>query len=203
MKSADLQLGVEYAVIPCWDYSSANKKDVTRVQRRDVIKATLVDLNKYEYQVYRSVDQSDTNFRPAPAGSRSIGYMIEAVNPTQPENTYSLSRPQDIIAVYSDLESRWTQEEAEQARKDAEQALIRAEQERKEREAYEYAERMKKSVIDSLRSIIGAKADTVEINSRNIFNGNSRVPTAQITLDLKIMESLIEKVLEAKDMVGY
>ena len=203
MKSADLQLGIEYAVIPCWDYSSANKKDVNKVQRRDVIKATLVNLYKYEYQVYRSVDQSDQNFRPAPAGSRSIGYMVEAVNPTQPENTYSLSRPQDIIAVYSDLETRWATEEAEQARLEAEQALLRAEQERKQREAYEYAERMKKSMLESLRSIIGAKADSVDISTRNIFNGSDRVPTAQVTLDLKIMELLIEKVLEAKDMVGY
>lgn len=202
MKSADLKLGVEYAVIPCWDYSSSSKKDVTKVQRRDVIKATLADLTKYEYQVYRSVDQSDQNFRPAPAGSRSIGYMVEAVNPTQPENTYSLSRPQDIIAEYATLESRWAVEEAEQALKEAEQARIREEQQRKEREAYEYAERMKKSVLESLRSIIGAKADTVDISTRNQYNGSERVPTAIVTLDLKIMESLIEKVLEAKDLVG-
>jgi len=203
MKSADLQLGVEYAVIPCWEYSSASKKDLKSVRRRDVIKAVLVDLNKYEYQVYRSVDQSDPNFRLATAGSRWIGYVVEATNPTVPENTYSIARPQDILAPYADLEERWTEQEAEIAKLEAQQRKEAEERQRKEREAYEYAERMKKSVIESLRSIIGAKADTVEINSRNVYNGNERVPTAQITLDLKIMESLIEKVLEAKDMVGY
>ena len=62
MKSSDLKLGVEYAVIPCWQYSSADKKDASRVQRGSVMKAVLVSLDKYEYQVYRSVDVSDPNF---------------------------------------------------------------------------------------------------------------------------------------------
>jgi hypothetical protein len=200
MKSADLKLGVEYAVIPCWEYSSADKKDLTKVRRKDIVKAVLVDLNKYEYQVYRSVDQSDSNFRLAPAGSRSIGYIVEAVNPTVPENTYSIARPQDILAPYAELEARWTAEEAQHALREAEEARKRAEQERKDREERDRAERMKKSVITSLQSIIGAKADTVEVHFRNRFSDSGGL---QITLDLKIMESLIEKVLEAKDMVGY
>ena len=202
MKSSDLKLGVEYAVIPCWQYSSADKKDASRVQRGSVMKAVLVSLDKYEYQVYRSVDVSDPNFRPAPAGSRSIGYQVEMVNPDHAENTFSLSRPQDIIAEYATLESRWAVEEAEQAIKEAEQARIRAENERKEREAQAYVDRMKESVVTSLRSIIGKKADDVRIDTRSRYNGSERVPTAEITLDLRSMEMLIEKVLEAQDMVG-
>jgi hypothetical protein len=200
MKSADLKLGVEYAVIPCWEYSSADKKDLSRVTRKQVIKAVIYDLNKYEYQVYRSVDQSDPNFRPAPAGSRSIGYIVEAVNPSVPENTYSIARPQDILAPYAELEARWNAEEAEQAIKEAEEARQRAEQERRDREERDRAERMKQSVLASLQSIIGAKANAVDIHFRNRYTDTGEL---QVTLDLTIMESLIEKVLEAKDMVGY
>jgi len=202
MKSTDLKLGVEYAVIPCWQYSSADKKDANRVPRNSVMKAVLVSMDKYEYQVYRSVDVSDPNFKPAPAGSRSIGYKVEMVNPDQPENTFSLSRPQDIVAEYATLEDRWTREESEQALKEAEQARIRAEQERKEREAQAYVDRMKDSIMTSLRSIIGKKAEEVRIDTRSRYNGSERVPTAEITLDLRSMEMLIEKVLEAQDMVG-
>ena len=49
MKSADLKIGVEYGVIPSWDYSSNEKKNPETTRRRDVTKAELVSLDKYTY----------------------------------------------------------------------------------------------------------------------------------------------------------
>ena len=61
MKSGDIKVGTIYGVIPSWDYSSADKKDPTKVQRRNVANAELVSLEKYEYKVYRSDNSDDAD----------------------------------------------------------------------------------------------------------------------------------------------
>lgn len=200
MKQAELKVGIKYGVIPSWDYSSADKKNPAKAQRRDLSKAELVSLDKYAYEVYRSENPNDATFKPAPQGSRSVGYLVKS--DSFGNTLYWVSRPQDIVAEYSSLEERWTQEEeAERIRLEVERKQ-REERQRLERELQERADRVAKAVKDSLRTIIGNRVDGIELSSRNKRNEQGEyVPTYRFDLDLSLMQVLVEKVLEARDMV--
>jgi hypothetical protein len=202
MKLADLKLGVEYAIIPAWEYSSQDKKNPDLVSRRHVAKARLVSLDKYEYEVYRSNVESDSAFKPAPSGTRSVGYKVVSDQWGQPE-TYWVSRPQDIVAPYADLETRWNKEEQEQKERELREAQEREERERVQREAREYQERVSVNLINALKTIIGNRVQHIETSMHNRRRDDgSYLPTAVMTLDLKTMELLVEKVLEARDLVS-
>jgi len=207
MKSADIKVGVEYAVIPAWDYSSQEKKNPDTVERRYVSKAQLVSDKKYEYKVYRSETIDDQNFVPAVKGNRSIGYLVASddfKNAGQTNGTlYWLARPQDIVAEYATLEPKWAERElAEQVEKEKRESEAR-EYERKQREAQEYQDRVSQSLLDSLKSIIGDRVSGVRFDTNNRRNANGEyLPVSEVTLDLKTMGILVEKVLEAKDLVG-
>lgn len=202
MKFNELQLGVEYAVIPSWQYSSRDKKDPMRVRRGDVEKVTLVNLTKYEYKVYRADKADHPEFVKAPQGSRSVGYLITD-NATTP--TYWLARPQDIVERWSILEPRWNEQERELQ---LEQERMKKEQERRELErkiAQEQRARLEKSTLDSLQAILGNRVNTNNTrfdtrSSRDSNNNYKEVNTIQ--LDIELAQILIEKVLEAKDLVG-
>ena len=207
MKSADLKVGVEYAVIPAWDYSSQEKKNPETTERRYVTRANLVSNQKYTYKVYRSESPDDTSFEKAEKGARSVGYLVvsdEYQKSGQANSTiYWLARPQDIVAEYAILEPKWIERElAETLAKEKRDAEAR-EYERKQREAREYQERVSQSLIDTLKVIIGDRVKDVrfETNNRRDQNGNY-MPVSEVIVDLKTMGILVEKVLEAKDLVG-
>jgi vacuolar-type H+-ATPase subunit I/STV1 len=206
MKSAELKVGVTYGVIPSWDYSSADKKDPTKVQRRAVAKAELVSLEKYEYKVYRSENPDDAQFTSAPKGSRSVGYLVRSsdwANNGATGDIYWLARAQDIVAEYTTLETRWTTEEAEEKLREAQWKAEREAKEQQERLEKEKAQRTIDAVKESLRSLIGNRVDKIDFDIRNrrLENGNyGQVASAQI--DVRVLQSLIEKVLEAQDMVA-
>jgi len=206
MKSTDLKTGVEYAVIPAWDYSSSDKKNPDRVQRNHVAKAKLVSLDKYEYKVYRAESATNPNFAPANKGSRNIGYLVcsdDFMTSGQTSSTiFWLARPQDIVASYSDLEPKWAQKELDEKLLREKQELEQKERERKQREAREYTERVSASLMASLKSILGDRANNITIDTRNRRVGNDYIEVAEVNVDLKTMGILIEKVLEAKDLVG-
>lgn len=199
MKQGDLKLDVIYGVIPAWDYSSADKKNPEKVKRGDLAKAEIVSLDKYVYEVYRSENVDDATFKPAPQGTRSVGYKVRSESYGTP--LYWISRPQDIVAEYTSMEGRWTQEEeAEQARIEAQRRAVE-ERNRLEREAQERADRVAKAVKDSLRTIIGNRVDAIELSSRSKRNDQGEyVPSYRFDLDLSTMQVLVEKVLEARDM---
>jgi hypothetical protein len=206
MKSADLKASVEYAVIPAWDYSSSDKKNPDRVQRNHVARAKLISLDKYEYKVYRSDNSTDTNFAPANKGSRNIGYLVcsdDFMTSGQTSSTiFWLARPQDIVAPYADLEPKWAQKELDEKLLREKQESEQKERERKQREAREYTERVSASLIASLKSILGDRANNINIDTKNRRVGNDYIEVAEVSVDLKTMGILIEKVLEAKDLVG-
>jgi vacuolar-type H+-ATPase subunit I/STV1 len=207
MKSQDIKVGVDYAIIPAWDYSSAEKKNAELVTRKHVAKAEVVSLEKYEYKVYRSDNPADQNFTPAPKGSRSVGYLVKSdewANTSGQGTIYWISRPQDIVAEYATIETRWTRQEAEQAVAEQQEKQRRIDEERKERQMQERAQKILDTTKEALRSIIGSKADSVEFDvrrNRNQTTGEYE-PTARVTCDARILQSLIEKVLEARDMVA-
>jgi hypothetical protein len=205
MKSAELKVGIKYGVIPSWDYSSQDKKDPTKVGRRAVANAEVVSLEKYEYKVYRSDKSDDAQFTPAPKGSRSVGYIVKSsdwAGNTQGE-IYWIARAQDIVAEYATLETRWTTEEAEEKLREAQWKAEREAKEQQERIEKDNAQRSIDAVKESLRSIIGNRADKLdfEIRNRRQENGDYKLSGA-CTIDVRTLQSLIEKVLEARDMVA-
>lgn len=206
MKSADLKVNVEYAVIPAWDYSSADKKNPDRVDRRYVAKANLISLDKYEYKVYRSDNSTDTNFAPANKGSRNVGYLVSSDDYKTSGQTTStifwLARPQDIVAPYADLEPKWAQRELDERLTREKHEAEQKERDRKQKEAKEYMERVSASLMASLKSILGDRANNITIDTRNRRVGDQYIEVGEVSIDLKTMGILIEKVLEAKDLVG-
>jgi hypothetical protein len=207
MQSNKLKVGVEYAVIPAWDYSSQEKKNPDKVERRYVSKAKLISNKKYEYKVYRSDTEDNSNFVLAPKSARSVGYLVASddfYNSGQSNGTlYWLARPQDIVAEYATLEPKWAQKElAEQLAREKKE-FEQKEHERKQREAQEYQQRVSQSILDSLRSIIGDRVNDIRFDTNNRRNAKGDyLPVSEVTLDLKTMGILVEKVLEAKDLVG-
>ena len=206
MKFSDLVIGTEYAVIPSWDYSSKQKKDSSLVRRKDVAKAKLVSLDKYDYIVYRSDSPTDALYKPAPKGARSVGYLVESydwVNQSNSNPVYWLARPQDIVTEYAPLETRWADEERIEEEKRKEYLAQRAQEELLEKQANEYAERIVASCNESLKSILGAHATKIEsqVTRRRNSEGNY-VPVPAFQLDGRTMQLLIEKILEAQDMVA-
>lgn len=206
MKFAELNVGTEYAVIPAWDYSSKEKKDASIVRRNQISKAKLVSFDKYEYVVYRSSTPDATEFKPAPQGSRSVGYLVESYDwsnsvPVTP--VYWLARPQDIVAEYSTLEVRWAEQERIEAEQRKAEMERRAEQERLDKQMRDYADRIILSCTESLKDILGANASKIEsgVNNRRDNNGHY-VPVPYFQMDGRTMQILIEKVLEARDMVA-
>ena len=206
MKSGDLKIGTTYGVIPSWDYSSADKKNPAKASRRSVAKAELISLEKYEYKVYRSDNPDDVQFTLAPKGSRSVGYLVRSsdwANNNGQGDIYWLSRAQDIVAEYSELETRWTKEEAQEKLREAQWKAEREEKERRERIAQESAQRSIDAVKDTLRSVIGDRVNKIDFDIRNRANEKGEyVPTASCNMELRILQSLVEKVLEARDMVA-
>jgi hypothetical protein len=207
MKFTELTVGKTYAVIPSWDYSSADKKNADKVQRRSVAKAKLISLDKYQYEVFRSDTEDNAQFKPAPKGSRTVGYLVASNDwsgDVVDKYVYWLARPQDIVAEYSSLESRWATEEAEEARKKKEFEARREEEERIEREAHAYAQRVLDSCTEVLVSILGDRIKNVQSNvsrKRDVTTGNY-IPCAEFTIEGRTMQYLVEKILEAQDRVA-
>lgn len=200
MKSSELQVGKNYAVVPAWEYSSADKKDSQRVMENHVAKATLVSLEKYEYKVYRSITQDDSAFEKAKEGSRSVGYIVYSDQQKHNGNgIYWLARAQDIVALYDSLEPRWAEEKRleEERAKQEEARRAKAKEDEAIREAN--LKRYETATREALSSLIGSTRvteKTVQFNTRY----NSGDTTIELTQD--VLDILIEKVLEAKDLVG-
>ena len=203
MKFSELIAGHDYAIIPSWQYSSRDKKDPNQVRKSDVVKAKLVSLTKYEYKVHRSHQPDDSGFVLAKQGERAVGYLVVADENNQA--MYWLARPQDIVALYATLEPRWQQEELaeQQARAHAEAERARMEEERRIAQANK--ERMEKSLREALSGILGNRVNekTVQFDTNNYRQANGEYKTVAVAqIEMSLVESLIEKVLEAKDMVA-
>jgi hypothetical protein len=116
---------------------------------------------------------------------------------------YWLARAQDIVAEYATLETRWVTEEAEEKAREAQWKAEREAKEQQERLEREKAQRTIDAVKESLRSLIGNRVDKIDFDIRNrrLENGNYGL-SASALIDVRVLQSLIEKVLEAQDMVA-
>lgn len=201
MKFNELEVGVEYAVIPSWEYSSREKKDPNRVSRHEIAKATVVNLTKYEYKVYRASSPTDPTFTQAPAGSRSVGYLVSAEFP-QTGTTYWLARPQDIVAKYADLEGRWVKEEAE-AKIREQQEELRRQKEREELERIrEQRNRLESSTRETFNHILKDRAikSFWDMDTRRYRINDEYKDILVVSIDVQTFNILLEKVLEASEV---
>lgn len=205
MKFSDLQIGVEYGVIPSWQYSSQDKKNPMKVHRNDLIKATLVNLVKHDYMVYRSQNPDDSAFVKAKQGSRSVGYLVTALDERSNTPVYWLARPQDIVERWSVLEPRWAEQERlekiQEERRLKEQEKLEAE--RKLRQ--EQRARLEKATVESLSSILGNRvnASNLRFDTRSTRDDSGNYKEINIVqLDIELAQILIEQVLEAREVIG-
>ena len=204
MKYNELQVGINYGVIPSWDYSSQDKKNPERVRRQDLANAKLVSLDKYEYKVARDSRPDSLYFKSAPKGSRVVGYLVVSDFDSTQQPTYWLARPQDIVAPYDKLSERWEREEKEREEIARQQ---REESERRERLANEQKERelrILNGVKESFTHLLGAeRASRIRFDLENKRNAEGEyVPTGFITFDTRTGQLLVEKYLELQDEVN-
>lgn len=205
MKSGDLKVGVNYGVIPSWDYSSSDKKNPDTVSRNSLASAELVSLDKYDYKVFRFDSPHNPNFQPADKGARSVGYMVRSQKwSTKPDEwTYWLARPQDIVAEYPSLEERWTVREAEEKAREEKNRIEREAEQRKRAEAENYQQRILDSSMLALKSVIGDRINGVRGSVGNRRNEKGEyAPVATVEFDARVLQTLIEKILEARDSVA-
>lgn len=194
MKLSELNIGTEYAVVPSWNYHSTSRKsrDPLQIREDDVVKATLISKDKYNYEPSHPKTDS-ANFTLADSGERSVGVLFKGVD-NSGQDVYWTSRLADIIAEWSQLEPRWNSEKQAQA-----------EQERIERERYEKeqrhveqvkqeVERCRVSVAETVRELIGNSADvSVETNGwRSEMKG-------VVTLGLKEFQQLVELAVAGRE----
>lgn len=185
MKLSELTIGTEYAVVPSWTYNNRSARDVDTVRENDVVRATLLSLEKYEYEPSnRKLDVND--FTKAQAGNRSVGVLVQAVD-SNGRTIYWTSRLADIIAPYSVLEPKWTQaksaeEEAERLRREHYEKV----QNHKRTVANE-AERSRNSVITTAKELLGNGA-SVEVDTEG-YDLDFR---AVVKISLAEFEKLIE-----------
>lgn len=192
MKLSELTVGTEYAVVPSWTYSNRSARDVDTVRENDVVKATLLELTKYEYEPSNRKDSAGS-FVKAQAGNRSVGVLVKATD-SNGKDVYWTTRLADIIAPYAVLEPKWSQ--ANQAEK---------ERERKQKEHQEkvYAhkkqvsaevERSTGSIIQTSKELLGAGTYvTVDTEGYDLdYKG-------VVKLSIQEFEALIELAYAGKD----
>ena len=192
MKLSEIKLNGEYAIVPSWTYNSKGSRDVSTVKENDVVKATVISLDKYEYEPSNR-KQSAGDFVKAQAGNRSIGIIVKATD-NNSTDYYWTSRLADVVAEWSVLEPKW---KAKQSAEDEERKK-REEQANKEREirrrVEEEVERSKNSVITTAKELLGA-GTSVDVSS----SGYGLDYKALVSISLKEFEQLIEMAYAGKD----
>ena len=192
MKLSEIKLNGEYAIVPSWTYNNKGSRDVSTVKENDVVKATVISLDKYEYEPSNR-KQSAGDFVKAQAGNRSIGIIVKATD-NNSTDYYWTSRLADVVAEWSVLEPKW---KAKQSEEDEERKK-REEQANKEREirrrVEEEVERSKNSVITTAKELLGA-GTSVDVSS----SGYGLDYKALVSISLKEFEQLIEMAYAGKD----
>jgi hypothetical protein len=193
MKLSELKVGTEYAIVPSWTYNSRSARSVDSVRENDVVKGTLLELTKYEYEP--SSRKSDkANFVKAQAGNRSVGVLVEAVD-NQGKTIYWTSRLADIVAPYAELEPKWSQANKEQEAKEREYKEQQARIEALKEKVYAEVNRSKVSVERTSKELLGQNT-SVEVGTTG-YNENLK---GVVTISLAEFEQLIELAYAGKEV---
>jgi hypothetical protein len=191
MKLSEIKLNGEYAIVPSWTYNSKDSRDPDKVRENDVVKASVLSLDKYEYEPSnKKADAS--SFRLAQQGNRSVGILVKATDNNGQEFFWT-SRLADVVAEWSVLEPTW---KAKQSKEDEEQRK-REEQQQREKairvKAEQEVERSRNSVMSSAKDLLGA-GTTVEVTTR----GYGEDYKATVEISLAEFERLLELSYEGK-----
>ena len=191
MKLSEIKLNGEYAIVPSWTYNSKESRDPNKVRENDVVKASVLSLDKYEYEPSnKKADAS--SFRLAQQGNRSVGILVKATDNNGQEFFWT-SRLADVVAEWSVLEPTW---KAKQSKEDEEQRK-REEQQQREKairvKAEQEVERSRNSVMSSAKDLLGA-GTTVEVTTR----GYGEDYKATVEISLAEFERLLELSYEGK-----
>ena len=184
MKLSELQVGKEYAIVPSWTYSNKSARDVDTCRENDVVKATLIELTKYEYEPSQRKPQP--TFTKAEAGNRSVGVLVKATD-NNGTDYYWTSRLADIVAEYSVLEPKWKAKQSEQDRREQEEQQRRVREKLHQEQVQQEVERSRNSILDSAKELLGSN-NNVRVDS----NGYGLDTHAVVTFSLKEFEKLIE-----------
>lgn len=191
MKLSEIKLNGEYAIVPSWTYNNKSARDIDTVRENDVVKATIVSLDKYEYEPSNRKDVP-TAFNKAQQGNRSVGIIVKATD-NQGKDFYWTSRLADVVAEWSVLEPKWNSAKS----KEEEERKAREEAQRQERElrrtVEEEVERSRNSVMSSAKELLGANT-TVEVTTR----GYGIDYKATVEISLAEFERLLELSYEGK-----
>ncbi len=190
MKLSEIKLNGEYAIVPSWTYNNKSARDIDTVRENDVVKSTVVSLDKYEYEPSNRKDSP--SFTKAQAGNRSVGIIVKATD-NQGRDFYWTSRLADVVAEWSVLEPKWNSAKS----KEEEERKAREEAQRQERDlrrtVEEEVERSRNSVMSSAKELLGANT-TVEVTTR----GYGLDYKATVEISLAEFERLMELSYEGK-----
>ena len=192
MKLSELTIGTEYAIVPSWTYSNRSARDVDTVRENDVVRATLIELTKYEYDPSNR-KTSATDFTKAQAGNRSVGVLVKAVDSNGAEIFWT-SRLADIIAPYAFLEPKWkainSQQEAKEREQREQQNKVQAHRTKVQAEV----ERSTGSIIQTSKELLGVGTYvTVDTEGYDLdYKGVVKLSIAEF-------EALIELAYAGKD----
>lgn len=191
MKLSEIKLNGEYAIVPSWTYNNKSARDIDTVRENDVVKSTVISLEKYEYEPSNRKDSP--YFTKAQSGNRSVGIIVKAVDNNGKEY-YWTSRLADVVAEWSVLEPKWNSAKS----KEEAEKLLREETQRKERDlrrqVEEEVERSRKSIVSTSKELLGEQT-TVEVST----SGYNLDYKAQVSLSLKEFELLIEMAFAGKE----
>jgi hypothetical protein len=192
MKLSELTVGTEYAVVPSWTYSNRSARDVDTVRENDVVRATLIELTKYEYEPSNR-KSNPTDFTKAQTGNRSVGVLVKATD-NNGKDVYWTTRLADIIAPYAVLEPKWLQ--ANSAEKEKER--IQREQQEKvyahKKKVSAEVERSTGSIIQTSKELLGA-GTYVSVDTEGYDLDYKGV----VKLSIQEFEALIELAYAGKD----
>jgi len=191
MKLSEIKVNGEYAIIPSWTYTNKSARSVDTVRENDVVKATVISVDKYDYEP--SNRKSTPDFNKAQAGNRSVGILVKAIDNSGSE-VFWTSRLADVIAEWSELAPKW---EAKKLVEDAEQRKReeKANQERDHRRKVdEEVNRSRNSVISSSKELLGDQTH-VEVE----MQGYGVESKAVVSLSLAEYERLVEMAFAGKD----
>ena len=196
MKLSELVIGTDYAVVPSWTYNNKSARDVSTVRENDVVKGTLVSLEKYEYQASQRTN-NPADFTKAQAGNRSVGVLIKAFDSNSQKDIYWTSRLADIIAVYADLEPKWASAKAQQEEQERQQQEKWNKVEIHKQSVNAEIERSRNSITQTSRELLGDKT-FVEVSTEGYDLDYKGV----VKLSIDEFEQLIEMAYQGKAQVA-
>jgi hypothetical protein len=192
MKLSELTVGTEYAVVPSWTYSNRSARDVDTVRENDVVRATLLELTKYEYEPSNRKDSAGS-FVKAQAGNRSVGVLVKATD-SNGKDVYWTTRLADIIAPYAVLEPKWLQANSAEKERERKAKELQDKVYAHKKKVSAEIERSTGSIIQTSKELLGA-GTYVSVDTEGYDLDYKGV----VKLSIQEFEALIELAYAGKD----